>query len=145
MRGEQHYCKLFKDWWCVASPVKNPAGRTVGYLDISLDAEKELVSTIALLRSLVELIEDKLLLLNPQQANNGVSLLLQALQNVKQKLTWREQEVLHLKLSGLKNKEIAGELSLSVLTVETHCRNIYSKLDVRNFQEFLRKFQILDF
>lgn len=145
IRGEQHYCKLFKDWWCVASPVKDPEGRIIGYLDISLHAEKELVSTIALLQSLVELIEDKFLVLNPQQANNGVSLLLQALQNTKQKLTRREQEVLHLKLSRLKNEEIAAKLSLSIFTVETHCRNIYSKLGVRNFQEFLRKFQILDF
>jgi hypothetical protein len=38
VRGEQHYCRLFKDWWCVAAPVKGPAGNILGYLDISLHA-----------------------------------------------------------------------------------------------------------
>ncbi|MDI6632636.1 MAG: hypothetical protein AB1507_00070 [Bacillota bacterium] len=41
IRGEQHYCRLFKDWWCVAGPVKDPDGKTLGYLDISMHAEKE--------------------------------------------------------------------------------------------------------
>ncbi|MEM3434352.1 MAG: hypothetical protein QXP27_09305, partial [Candidatus Methanomethyliaceae archaeon] len=53
IRGEQHYCKLFKDWWCVASPVKDPEGKTIGYLDISLHAEKELGLAAVHLQTLV--------------------------------------------------------------------------------------------
>jgi transcriptional regulator of acetoin/glycerol metabolism len=52
IRGEQHYCRLFKEWWCVASPVEDPAGRTVGYLDISMHAERELGLAAAHLQTL---------------------------------------------------------------------------------------------
>ncbi|NPV30254.1 MAG: hypothetical protein HPY58_11535 [Firmicutes bacterium] len=42
IRGEQHYCAVFKDWWCVAGPVKDPKGKIGGYLDISMHAKREL-------------------------------------------------------------------------------------------------------
>ena len=40
-------------------------------------------------------------------------------------LTVREQEVLHLILSGKSNREIAGALFISENTVKTHARNIF--------------------
>jgi len=45
-------------------------------------------------------------------------------------LTEREVEVLKLAARGLKNQEIAHELSLSVRTVQTHLSNIFSKMAV---------------
>ena len=42
-------------------------------------------------------------------------------------LTEREVEVLRLVASGRSNAEIAGELVLSVRTVERHISNIYGK------------------
>jgi two-component system response regulator NreC len=45
-------------------------------------------------------------------------------------LTEREAEVLRLIASGYSNKEIAGRLSLSVKTVETHKANAMRKLDL---------------
>jgi non-specific serine/threonine protein kinase len=47
-------------------------------------------------------------------------------------LTRREQEVAALAASGLSNREIAGQLYLSVRTVETHVDRILSKLGFRN-------------
>lgn len=44
-------------------------------------------------------------------------------------LTGREVEVLQLVARGLRNKEIAEELSLSPHTVERHLENIYGKMD----------------
>jgi DNA-binding NarL/FixJ family response regulator len=46
------------------------------------------------------------------------------------RLTEREQEILHLMVDGLIKKEIADKLSLSYHTVDTHLRNIYTKLHV---------------
>jgi len=46
-------------------------------------------------------------------------------------LTGREVEVLKLVASGLSNKEIAQELSLSVHTVQRHIANIYDKIGAR--------------
>ncbi len=45
-------------------------------------------------------------------------------------LTKREMEVLKLAAKGLSNKDIAGELCLSVRTVQAHLGNIFSKLTV---------------
>ena len=44
----------------------------------------------------------------------------------------RELEVLHLIAVGLSNSEIAEKLFISLNTVETHLKNINSKLDVNS-------------
>jgi DNA-binding NarL/FixJ family response regulator len=45
-------------------------------------------------------------------------------------LTGREQKILELMTQGLIKKEIADQLGLSYHTVDTHLRNIYTKLHV---------------
>jgi DNA-binding NarL/FixJ family response regulator len=47
-------------------------------------------------------------------------------------LTERECEVLRQVSLGYSSREIAGKLSMSVQTVNTHVRNIYRKLDVKS-------------
>ncbi len=49
-----------------------------------------------------------------------------------QTLTERESFVLYLLCKGLKNEEIADELSISVHTVKAHLESIYEKLNVTN-------------
>lgn len=53
------------------------------------------------------------------------------------KLTNREKDILKLAVKGLNNKEIAEILSLSRHTVETHRKNIRLKLKVRNTTELV--------
>jgi pimeloyl-ACP methyl ester carboxylesterase/DNA-binding CsgD family transcriptional regulator len=50
-------------------------------------------------------------------------------------LSAREAEVLRLLASGLANREIAEQLSLSVHTVNRHLTNVYRKIDARNRAE----------
>jgi DNA-binding NarL/FixJ family response regulator len=45
-------------------------------------------------------------------------------------LTAQEQKILGLMTQGLIKKEMADQLSLSYHTVDTHLRNIYTKLDI---------------
>lgn len=47
-------------------------------------------------------------------------------------LTTREQQILQLMVDGSIKKEIADKLALSYHTVDTHLRNIYTKLHVHN-------------
>lgn len=49
-----------------------------------------------------------------------------------EKLTRREEEVLHLLAGGLSNREIAERLSLSVGTVKNHVSNIIGKLQAND-------------
>ena len=54
-------------------------------------------------------------------------------------LSDRELEVLQLIAEGLSRQEIAAKLVLSLNTVKTHARNIYSKLGVNNQIQAVRK------
>jgi DNA-binding NarL/FixJ family response regulator len=47
-------------------------------------------------------------------------------------LTDREQKILELMTRGLIKKEIADQMALSYHTVDTHLRNIYTKLHVHS-------------
>jgi LuxR family maltose regulon positive regulatory protein len=54
-----------------------------------------------------------------------------------QSLTARELEILRLIAAGLRNQEIADQLSISAATVKRHVANAYAKLDVRHRTEAL--------
>jgi len=53
-------------------------------------------------------------------------------------LTPREMEVARLAAQGRRNAEIANELRISILTVETHLKHIYGKLKIRSRTELAR-------
>jgi DNA-binding NarL/FixJ family response regulator len=53
-------------------------------------------------------------------------------------LTKREQEILELIWSGLKNREIGQQLSISVKTVEAHRANMMKKVRVSNTAQLLK-------
>ena len=53
-------------------------------------------------------------------------------------LTNREQQILHLIWSGLKNKEIGTRLKISVKTVEAHRANMMKKVRVSNTAQLLK-------
>jgi len=59
-------------------------------------------------------------------------------------LTHREIEVLKIIDKGRTNQEIAQELVLSLHTIKSHARNIYSKLGVKNRTEAVARARLLD-
>lgn len=67
-----------------------------------------------------------------------VKLLPQSRPNYEE-LTLREQDVVKLISDGLRNKEIAEKLNISIVTVKSHLTNIYRKLDVPNRTSMLNK------
>ncbi|UZE20528.1 response regulator transcription factor [Pseudomonas sp. B21-054] len=59
-------------------------------------------------------------------------------------LTPREQQVMALAVSGLMNKQIAGEIGLSEITVKIHRGQAMRKMRARSFADLVRMAQALD-
>jgi FixJ family two-component response regulator len=53
-------------------------------------------------------------------------------------LTPREREVLHLVIAGRLNKQIAGELGVSEMTVKIHRRHMMRKMQASRIVELVR-------
>jgi DNA-binding NarL/FixJ family response regulator len=53
-------------------------------------------------------------------------------------LTKREKEVLGYVAKGLTNAQIAGQLSISIDTVDSHRKNLHAKLNVKNTAQLVR-------
>lgn len=68
----------------------------------------------------------------------GVFQALSSAARARGKLSDREREVLRMISAGMTSMEIGTTLGISHLTVNTHVKNIYSKLQVRNRAEAVR-------
>ena len=53
-------------------------------------------------------------------------------------LSAREREVLQMLAEGRSAKDVAGTLSVSIKTVETHRKNIMDKLDIHSVAELTK-------
>ena len=63
--------------------------------------------------------------------------------NSTHSLTPRQKEILRLVAQGMTNREIAGQLDISVRTVEVHRFNLMRRLRVRNVAQLLRQALLL--
>jgi RNA polymerase sigma factor (sigma-70 family) len=59
-------------------------------------------------------------------------------------LTPRERDVALLAARGLSNRQIAGELGLSIHTVNNHLKRIYAKLEISSRTELAWRLQYMD-
>jgi FixJ family two-component response regulator len=59
-------------------------------------------------------------------------------------LTARERQIIGLVTSGLMNKQIAGELGVSEITVKVHRGNLMKKMGARSLAELVRMADMLD-
>ncbi len=63
---------------------------------------------------------------------------LRSQQEVLERLTAREQQVLERIVAGRLNKQIAGDLNISIKTVEAHRANIMEKLEVSTVADLMK-------
>lgn len=56
---------------------------------------------------------------------------------IKMNLTSREKELIQLFSEGLSSKEVSNKLNVSILTINTHKKNIYKKLNINSTAELV--------
>ncbi len=66
------------------------------------------------------------------------------LHQLYESLTSREREVMGYVAKGLMNKQIAGELGLSEITVKIHRGNVMRKMEVRSVADLVRAYEKLE-
>lgn len=66
-----------------------------------------------------------------------------ALQSRYASLSHREQEVMALVVSGLLNKQVGGELGISVITVKVHRGKVMRKMQARSLADLVKMSELL--
>lgn len=84
------------------------------------------------------------LAIKKDSAQRDKSLTLSVIRKNYESLTPREQEVMAFIVSGLMNKQIAGKLDLSEITIKVHRASIMRKMRVRSLAELVRQADALE-
>ena len=127
--GDEHFCRVFRDWCCAAVPVGDGNGGLLGSLIVSTqgicDVGEKLALAYSLSRALTEF----------DRANvRGAASTLMV------QLTDRQQQVLKLFAEGLSYKQIAKQLNVtSRKTIEDHLDAIRAKLGAASRRECIRR------
>lgn len=96
-----------------------------GSFIIPVDVEEFIIKIHSILKRYKEICKSSVSALLPSLMNNNADL----------KLTNREKDLLQLVAKGFTNMEISKSLYLSEMTVKTHLKNIFKKLNVSNRTE----------
>lgn len=120
--GEQHYCDILQDWFCIAIPLIDAHGSPLGCLDISTGHETALGEKLAVAT-----------FLSRELSSYGV-------RKPSPVLTLRQQQVLRLFSTGLSYKQIARRLELqSIRTVQEHLDAVRAKLGASTRRDCIRR------
>jgi transcriptional regulator of acetoin/glycerol metabolism len=124
LRGAQHFCKLFRDWCCVAVPIFDREDQPLGCIDCSMSYEASLGEKLPLLQMLAEKL---------------VSFWSEHDARPSRKVTQRRWEIIELLSKGYSSKQVAYELKLNPRTVETHLRRMREQWNAKTTCELVTK------
>ncbi|MBI3584708.1 MAG: helix-turn-helix domain-containing protein [Nitrospinae bacterium] len=135
IEGEQHYCRLFHKWFCMAAPIIGSSGNPIACLDFSCCSEaclNEKPPLIMLMADkltgacqniLTESVDDAV------QARMVAATFQVASKEINKTFSPRQLEILLSLADGLTCKEAAAKLKISPNTVESHLEKLRERFD----------------
>lgn len=140
LRGEQHYCSLFRQCCSVAYPICGWDGTVNGYTAIFDHAGNRLGEKLALVRCIAKELNQACLKSPLRCEEEPTSLHTRSDAGSRVALTARQRRVLSLFAGGMSYKQIARTLGLaSVKTVEEHLDAVRSKLGVTHRRQCIQR------
>lgn len=131
LSGAEHDFKLFKEWNCFCSPVRQN-GEIIGYLDMSFSAKDDHILMSALFSFTLKSIEEEI------GEYDQRKLIYDRFQNYR--LSPREKEIGYMWINNCSALRIASELGITEGTVRNVIKKIYSKTKVGDKGQFIREF-----
>lgn len=147
--GDEHYCNIMKSWSCIAAPIR-VYEEIRGYIDISDQADSDLMQLIPLVVLMADLIEERVKTVTGEKYHltddkynlkgeksrqtdgiakvDKVEFFGKLILTSSSVLTKRELEVLYSFCHGKRQQDIADELSISINALKSHFRKIFQKL-----------------
>lgn len=130
MRGRRHhYCQLFADWYCVATPIVDLSGRTIGCIDLSTNRRTPLGEKLPLVTTLAQRLSDLLAASPGHYVPTG--------QRPDSAVSPRQRAILDLLAAGRIAKEIAAHLGVSQRTVESHLEKLRKRFNAKTTVELI--------
>lgn len=124
VKGRQHFCRLFHDWYCAAAPVFDMTGERIGSVYFSTGHEAGIGEKLPLVAMLAE----KLSIAFPAD-NNAIPKT--SLPDPPLLFSPRQRRILAMVANGFTSKEIGAVLAISARTVETHLERMRARTKVR--------------
>ncbi|MGM0748674.1 MAG: helix-turn-helix transcriptional regulator [Bacillota bacterium] len=134
--GREQRSNLFRGYSCICTPIE-VSNRNVGFLNLMLQQTEDLTFAIPMMKQLSKNIEGRLLKVCPTYQKENIFIMFN-----EYNMTPREKEIAYAWLRNLSCEEIASIYSISVHTVRTHVKHIYSKTNSFSKGEFFSKFKI---
>lgn len=136
IRGQQHYCQLFKNWTCTAVPVCNARGEPLACFCIATPR----ISTLGEKLALAKCVAGRLEAFLNGAVDPGLIYHTTLPSDFQVSLTERQHQVLYFFAKGLSYKEIARELKItSEKTVGEHLDAVCRKVAASNRRECIIK------
>lgn len=129
LRGRQHFCRCFFDWYCVAAPVLDDDGQLAACIDLSTHDEAGLGEKLSLVTVLAARIEERI------HGSDRADTVLGDWTAVSP----RQRTILEMVTGGLVAKEIAVNLGISQRTVESHLEKLRKKFHAKTTVELVAK------
>lgn len=134
LRGRQHFCHIFSDWYCVAAPIIADDGSIAGCVDLSMNRKARLGDKLPLVTMLAAQIGELLGELNrrdgPERDAGDWTF-----------ISPRQRAIVNLLIAGHVAKEIASDLGISQRTVESHLEKLRKRFHAKTTVEMVAKLQ----